>query len=67
MVTYSYCEGSQDGSECRLLGFKYCIAAKLADYKRIRGGVFIVEELPKGKTGKITRSLVAQMPLPVKK
>lgn len=35
--------------------------AKLASYKHLRGGLYIVPELPKGKTGKVTRNLVAQM------
>ncbi|CAG7833040.1 unnamed protein product [Allacma fusca] len=30
---------------------------KLPDYKKLRGGLFIVDELPRGKTGKITRNL----------
>ncbi|CAG7818381.1 unnamed protein product [Allacma fusca] len=36
---------------------------RLPDYKQIRGGVFIVEELPRGKTGKVTRILVAELEL----
>ncbi|CAG7785994.1 unnamed protein product [Allacma fusca] len=36
---------------------------RLPDYKKIRGGLFILEELPRGKTGKITRNLVAQLNL----
>jgi acyl-coenzyme A synthetase/AMP-(fatty) acid ligase len=31
--------------------------------KKIRGGVFIVKDLPRGKTGKVVRSMVAAMPL----
>lgn len=34
---------------------------KLASYKHLRGGVYFVPELPKGKTGKVTRQLVEQI------
>ncbi|CAL8089695.1 unnamed protein product [Orchesella dallaii] len=34
---------------------------KLPDYKHLCGGVYIVPELPKGKTGKVTRRLVAEL------
>ncbi|XP_021957098.2 probable 4-coumarate--CoA ligase 3 [Folsomia candida] len=33
----------------------------LADYKRLRGGLYTVDALPQGKTGKVTRSLVQQI------
>lgn len=38
--------------------------SRVAEYKKLRGGVYIVESLPRGKTGKIVRSMVAEMPLP---
>ncbi|ODM88238.1 putative 4-coumarate--CoA ligase 3 [Orchesella cincta] len=38
--------------------------AKLASYKHLRGGVYIVDELPRGKTGKISRLLVEKLPVP---
>ncbi len=34
---------------------------QLPDYKHLRGGVYIVPELPKGKTGKVARNLVAKL------
>jgi len=37
---------------------------KLASYKQLRGGLYIVKELPKGKTGKVMRTLAAQIVLP---
>jgi len=36
---------------------------KLAGYKQVRGGVYFVNELPKGKTGKVTRQLVEKLEL----
>jgi acyl-CoA synthetase (AMP-forming)/AMP-acid ligase II len=35
--------------------------AKLAEYKQLRGGVYIIEELPKGKTGKISRQILEKL------
>ncbi|XP_021943567.2 4-coumarate--CoA ligase 1 [Folsomia candida] len=37
---------------------------KLATYKQLKGGLYIVEDFPKGKTGKVVRTMVGQMPLP---
>ncbi|CAG7822836.1 unnamed protein product [Allacma fusca] len=34
---------------------------RLPNYKHLRGGLCIVEDLPKGKTGKIQRNLVSQL------
>lgn len=39
------------------------ITDKLANYKHLRGGVFFVKDLPKGKTGKVTRQLVEKLEL----
>ncbi|CAL8133012.1 unnamed protein product [Orchesella dallaii] len=36
---------------------------KLPSYKHVRGGVYFVNELPKGKTGKVTRQLVEKLKL----
>jgi len=36
---------------------------KVASYKKLRGGVFIVPSLPRGKTGKVVRSMVAALHL----
>jgi len=40
------------------------ISALLASYKQLSGGVYIVDELPRGKTGKISRQLVEKLPVP---
>jgi acyl-coenzyme A synthetase/AMP-(fatty) acid ligase len=37
---------------------------RVAEYKKLRGGVYIVSALPRGKTGKIVRSMAATMPIP---
>ncbi|CAL8086990.1 unnamed protein product [Orchesella dallaii] len=39
------------------------VDAKVAPYKKIRGGVFLVKNLPRGKTGKVLRSEAAKLPL----
>ena len=39
------------------------ISDQVASYKQIRGGVYIVDSLPRGKTGKVARNLVAEMDL----
>ena len=45
--------------------FLFCIITeRVASYKKIRGGVFIVEQLPRGKTGKVVRSMAANISLP---
>jgi len=43
--------------------FKYFdfIAARVASYKYLRGGLFIAQSLPKGKTGKILRDEAAKI------
>ncbi|ODM90616.1 Luciferin 4-monooxygenase [Orchesella cincta] len=33
----------------------------LPNYKHLRGGVYIIPEMPQGKTGKVTRRLVAEL------
>jgi len=39
------------------------VDAKVAPYKKIRGGVFLVKNLPSGKTGKVLRSEAAKLTL----
>jgi len=36
----------------------------LPTYKQLRGGLYIVPDLPRGTTGKVSRVLVAQLPVP---
>lgn len=38
----------------------------VAPYKRLRGGVFVVKSLPRGKTGKVLRSEAAKLSLEIK-
>lgn len=37
------------------------VAGKVAEYKKLRGGLVLVDELPRGKTGKVLRSMAAQL------
>ncbi|CAG7728489.1 unnamed protein product [Allacma fusca] len=39
------------------------VDSQVASFKKIRGGVFIVPTIPRGKTGKVVRSMVATMNL----
>jgi len=41
--------------------FFFAITGKVAAYKQLRGGLFIVPMLPKSKTGKISRAEVVSM------
>jgi len=42
----------------------FLLLAHLAEYKKLRGGVYLVDSLPRGRTGKVVRSAAAQLPLP---
>jgi len=39
---------------------------RVASYKHLRGGIYFVESLPRGKTGKVVRSIAASISLPPK-
>ncbi|CAL8093100.1 unnamed protein product [Orchesella dallaii] len=38
--------------------------SKLATYKHLSGGVYIVDKLPRGKSGKMSRQLAERLPIP---
>jgi len=38
-------------------------SGKVPSYKRLKGGLYILKELPVGKTGKVTRKMMADLKL----
>ncbi|CAL8093097.1 unnamed protein product [Orchesella dallaii] len=60
VTVHSFTEPKKDLEE----ELKQFANSKLATYKHLSGGVYIVDALPRGKTGKISRQLVEKLPVP---
>ena len=46
---------SQDGGQTALKEIQAFVDERVAPYKRLRGGLYAFESLPKGSTGKLLR------------